>query len=922
MSFRRNPASRWQREIPGARWYAADLHLHTIDDLPGGRAALPARMPADARSPSGQAHYAREFLRALVRNEVHVAGLTPHSPYAIDHPEVSAVWAIVDEWNDGVDDDGIPFREKVYAIFPGFEPSFRDGSRGLHLLFLFDPECGRDRFRKAFDLLMGGVHPWQDGRLLISDKEARQALNELKTFQRREDSSSSMEGVSWNYMVLAPHIDANNGLLGSMKSQVLELFDHDGISGLELGDDKTPDDTLKNRPWLLDGMKGHLQSFFHASDSYRLDDIGRRFTWIKLATPRIESLRQAFIASDSRLRLAFGGEEDELQRPVSPSQTPASNGRPWLREVAISGGSSFFGNGDNGEASGARFRLSPDLTCIIGGSMTGKSTFLDGLRVYTGARLPDDDSLCRQVQARGRDVFALGRPNIVLDCPGSDPVAPDQERWPAQFFAQNELQRLSTDDNAVEQILARLIPIETDGIERRRDVLLDLDSSLSSAAKTLDRCDQRVAEAEQAYGRSAEARRTIDTFSQAGVALLHQAARDRQSWMAVRDAASGIRDSLKNDAILPAKSQEIPSSLTPAIRHSDVDIEPLHLRGRWKSIIDRIETVVDDLNKWLSDVDSLLNAISSRETTLRSDMERALGERGLSADKLLEFRALSRQSALLSQYKAVLEEARQEQHWHDCVFRQELEERRAVISDQRRAFERVADGIRITFSDRIRVRRLDHGDTRILEQFLGEFRQRGITRWWNGLSAEQRPSPDFLAHCLDADTLDAVGMSRTVQDSFRECMTRSKRRRLAALRCPDRYILELRMDDGSFRLLDSLSGGQRVSVLLSLLLESSDDRPLVIDQPEDELDNRFLFDTVLPALKTLRGKRQVIVATHSANLVVNGDADLVIELQANAKHGRISCAGGIEDPAVRNAIVRTLDGGKEAFRLRRRKYGF
>ena len=100
------------------------------------------------------------------------------------------------------------------------------------------------------------------------------------------------------------------------------------------------------------------------------------------------------------------------------------------------------------------------------------------------------------------------------------------------------------------------------------------------------------------------------------------------------------------------------------------------------------------------------------------------------------------------------------------------------------------------------------------------------------------------------------------------------------------------------------------------------DRPLVIDQPEDELDNRFLFDTVLLALKRLRGRRQVILASHNANIVVNGDADMVIQLEAGADRGRIACAGAIEDPVIRDAIVRTVDGGEETFRLRRRKYGF
>ena len=55
---------------------------------------------------------------------------------------------------------------------------------------------------------------------------------------------------------------------------------------------------------------------------------------------------------------------------------------------------------------------------------------------------------------------------------------------------------------------------------------------------------------------------------------------------------------------------------------------------------------------------------------------------------------------------------------------------------------------------------------------------------------------------------------------------------------------------------------------------------------------------------------------------MNGDADMVILLEATANHGRVACSGAIEEPAVRDAIVRTVDGGEEAFRLRRRKYGF
>ena len=130
------------------------------------------------------------------------------------------------------------------------------------------------------------------------------------------------------------------------------------------------------------------------------------------------------------------------------------------------------------------------------------------------------------------------------------------------------------------------------------------------------------------------------------------------------------------------------------------------------------------------------------------------------------------------------------------------------------------------------------------------------------------------------------------------------------------------VEDGEPKDLEALSGGRRVAVLLSLILESDDPTPLFVDQPEDELDNRFLNETIIPALHRLKGKRQVVFATHNANLVVNGDADQVIALEADAEHGRVYAAGAIEDEAIRSAIVRTLDGGAEAFRLRRKKYGY
>jgi DNA repair exonuclease SbcCD ATPase subunit len=166
-------------------------------------------------------------------------------------------------------------------------------------------------------------------------------------------------------------------------------------------------------------------------------------------------------------------------------------------------------------------------------------------------------------------------------------------------------------------------------------------------------------------------------------------------------------------------------------------------------------------------------------------------------------------------------------------------------------------------------------------------------------------------------------MSTAVAARFKELMTEDRRSELRALRSDDQYLVEVKVGSGrTLRPLEKLSGGKQISVLLSLLLGTSDSAPLVIDQPEDELDKAFLSDALLPALRALKGRRQVILATHDANIVVNGDADQVLHLDASNDHGRVLCQGAIDDESVRRAVIEVLDGGRDAFDLRKRKYRF
>lgn len=123
-----------------------------------------------------------------------------------------------------------------------------------------------------------------------------------------------------------------------------------------------------------------------------------------------------------------------------------------------------------------------------------------------------------------------------------------------------------------------------------------------------------------------------------------------------------------------------------------------------------------------------------------------------------------------------------------------------------------------------------------------------------------------------------------------------------------------------------LSPGTRgiVLVLLYLALDDADDRPLIIDQPEENLDPKSIYDELVPLFLAAKRKRQVIMVTHNANLVINTDADQIIVAEVGAHNAEglppiTYSAGGLEEPGIRRIACDILEGGELAFRDRARR---
>ncbi len=131
----------------------------------------------------------------------------------------------------------------------------------------------------------------------------------------------------------------------------------------------------------------------------------------------------------------------------------------------------------------------------------------------------------------------------------------------------------------------------------------------------------------------------------------------------------------------------------------------------------------------------------------------------------------------------------------------------------------------------------------------------------------------------------------------------------------DLYLL----DKGSYKPVEELSIGQRCTVALSIILENKN-RVLIVDQPEDHLDNEFIANTLITSLVKRASVVQTILSSHNANIPVLGNASMVVNLDSNGRRGFVKHSGSVEQDDIRDAIESIMEGGKAAFQRRSNFY--
>lgn len=251
-----------------------------------------------------------------------------------------------------------------------------------------------------------------------------------------------------------------------------------------------------------------------------------------------------------------------------------------------------------------------------------------------------------------------------------------------------------------------------------------------------------------------------------------------------------------------------------------------------------------------------------------------------------------------------------------------LHELADVRRRQSRLVERAAAKLTSAVGARVRVHIEPLADRQALHALLAEaVKGQGVQR--EQLNKLSRLPPATIAEAIWSSPggLQKLGLSPGTASRFAD-LPAQMIRKIEECATPDSIVIEIDLGSPAvsrWTPIEQASPGQRSTAMLALAL-SSGDEPLIIDQPEDDLDNRFIYDEVVKILSLVCRSRQVIVATHNANIPILGDAELIIALDAAAAKASILACGGLEDPHVADCARHILEGGDEAFRARHNRY--
>ena len=932
---------RWQ--YPGARWWKFDFHTHTPASVDYGKG--PDQASLRQISPAN-------WLLDFMRTEVDCVAITDHN---------SGEW--VDRLKQALHDleqDQHPDFRPLH-LFPGVEIT---ANGGIHVLGILDTDSA------SVDIatLVGAVG-------YRGERGASDVAAELAPL-------SVVEAIcnDGGIPILAHVDEPSSGAWGLKGNTLAPLLDFGGLFAMEVVDPcSEPPDLYRQRKLAWSDVLG--SDSHHPTGGAGDRFPGSHYTWVKMAKPSLEGLRLALLDGNGfSIRRSDG--QDPFDPFATPKHCIESieiaearyMGRgkparidfsPWLN--AVVGGR---GTGKSTVIHALRFAARREdelrhLEARSGPRLTFERFNQVPLNRMDEGGLTDKTKIQLTVMRDGvrhRVYWQQDGAGIVVEDESGDGdwvpspaqiVTPD--RFPLRVFSQGQIAELAGDS---QQALLQVID-EAAGVSTYREQLNEACSAFFASRSRIRELDDKLGRQDHLKVALQDVERKLRHFEEAGhtdvlTAYRH---RDRQHREANRQLEAAEMAAQRIEAMAAdLQPEDLPDGFI-----DDTSQEDRQLAG----FIAALGAAVHSAAQGMCDVARCLREAveTQRETLIKSPWQISVQQATGSYESLVEA-LLSEGVSDPNEYgQLVQERQRLEGEMKNLESEREERDRRVEQSQERlREVQKARRAISVArhefLSKALAQNRFVHigihrygNDPRAIERSLREaldilddrFQEdiltiederpgRGmVAKLLAGLPTEESARSTRMEQCLD-DFKHRLTTACSGQGDFGGHFNNYLKRHFE--QSPDFLdrlltwfpedglsVTYSRAGDGTdFQPITQASAGQRSAAMLAFLLAHGEE-PLVLDQPEDDLDNHLIYDLVVRQIRENKLRRQIIVVTHNPNIVVNGDAEMLHALDFSQGQCMIRQSGSLQEEAMRAEVCRVMEGGFEAFERRYRRLG-
>ena len=590
---------------------------------------------------------------------------------------------------------------------------------------------------------------------------------------------------------------------------------------------------------------------------------------------------------------------------------------------------------------GLEVNFEEGLNVLIGARGAGKTSALELIRFALGLPAITEEA---GEQAHDQALAVLGDGTVTLYCSvGGDPLvftrtgfdeAPTASRsyraGMPLIVSQNEIEEIGLDPQGRREILDRLIDpsqrAEMEGIS-----LADV-ASLERRLERQGEEREEVAEEAERVGELSDSLREAEKKQKSSTVALKKLEKLQVEVAKLSDELGQVRAAAESYRKAAEEIEEWAAELRETqVERSLSELASAAIEAQVVKRLAKAEGLVGKAIGELKAAEELAVGAAVEANANATRLQKDLAKKTERLEKLQEGAGKigRRVSALRQELKVVAaQEKRVKQLDKDIA---KLVEQRDGLLDQAesaaearyRVRKACADQLTERFNSRIEVRVDKSGELRAYEAALIELLQGSNLRYKN-LAAKmaKKVSPRELAQAVEAeDPKRLAKLCGIPEDRARRLLAHLEGRSLAPLLlAPLEDSVDFALLDGQgYKLTSNLSMGQRCTVVLPMLL-AEEREAIVLDQPEDHLDNAFIVETLVSAIRERSAGSQVIVATHNANIPVLGEARQVIVLASDGRRGFVTSVGDLNAEASVEAITTLMEGGRKAFARRAKFY--